>query len=175
MNATMPGPCDTLIEDGRWREIDLPALADRAAGATLASLGLDPAGFEISLLACDDDRIAALNADFRGSAQPTNVLSWPSEERAAAVAGQPPVVPEGDSVNPLELGDIAIAYDTCAAEATARGKRLSDHATHLIVHATLHLLGYDHIEDPDAALMEGLEARVLAGLGVDDPYLVTDE
>jgi probable rRNA maturation factor len=175
MNATMPGPCDTLIEDGRWRELDLPALADRAAGATLAGLGLDPAGFEISLLACDDDRIAALNADFRGSAQPTNVLSWPSEARAAAALGQMPSLPSGNSDFPTELGDIAISYDTCAAEATAQGKRLSDHVTHLVVHATLHLLGYDHIADEDAALMEGLEARTLAGLGVDDPYLVTDE
>ena len=175
MNATMPGPCDTLIEDGHWQAIDLPALADRAAAAALAHLGLDPAGFEISLLACDDDRIAALNADFRDKAQPTNVLSWPSEMRAAAAPGQMPALPPGDRDMPTELGDIAISYDTCAAEAAAQGKRLSDHATHLIVHATLHLLGYDHIADEDAALMEGLEARILAGLGVDDPYLVPDE
>ncbi len=175
MTATMPGPCDTLIEDGRWQEIDLPALTDRAAAATLAALGLDPDGFEINVLACGDDRIAVLNADFRGKATPTNVLSWPSEERGAAEPGMVPDPPQGDLNDPCELGDIAMSYDTCAREAAAQGKRFSDHATHLMVHATLHLLGYDHIADEDAALMERLEARILAGLGVDDPYLVADD
>ncbi|MFB2531952.1 rRNA maturation RNase YbeY [Paracoccus sp. p3-h83] len=162
---------DPVIEDARWSDAGLEALAEAAARATLADQGLDAAGFEISLLACDDARIAALNADFRGKPQPTNVLSWPSEERGAAADGARPDAPDpGDDDEPESLGDIAIAYDTCAAEAQAAGKPVADHTTHLIVHATLHLLGYDHIRDADATLMEATETRILAQMGLADPY-----
>jgi probable rRNA maturation factor len=159
---------ECLTEDHRWDALDLDRLADTAAQAVLEHLGLDPAAFEISLLACNDARIAELNADFRGKPQPTNVLSWPSAERGAAVAGAMPRLPSagGDP----ELGDIAIAWETCAAEAAAADKPLADHALHLLVHATLHLLGFDHERDADAALMEGIETGVLGKLGVADPY-----
>jgi len=69
-----------------------------------------------------------------------------------------------------ELGDIAIAYDTCAQEAAAAGRSLDDHTTHLVVHATLHLLGYDHVRDQDATLMEACEVQILGKLGIPDPY-----
>ena len=72
-----------------------------------------------------------------------------------------------------ELGDIAIAYDTCAREAMEAGKDLRDHTLHLLVHGTLHLLGFDHIRDGDAALMEGLETEILGKLGIADPYRET--
>jgi probable rRNA maturation factor len=156
---------DCLIEAEGWASVDLACLADRAAAATLAHLGHDPAAFEIALLACDDARIAALNADFRDRPRPTNVLSWPSEERAAETEGGQPHPPSDP-----ELGDIAIAFDTCAREAAAQGKPLEAHVTHLIVHATLHLLGYDHERDGDATLMERLEVEILGKLGVPDPY-----
>ena len=159
---------ETLIEDARWSKAALPDLAERAARATLVHLGLDPGAFEISVLGCDDARIAALNADFRGKAQPTNVLSWPSEERGAEAPGAVPVAPDAD--NDPELGDIAIAFETCAAEAAAAGKPLVDHATHLMVHAVLHLLGYDHIRDEDATLMQATEVAILGKLGLADPY-----
>jgi probable rRNA maturation factor len=81
-----------------------------------------------------------------------------------------PELPEGGGDEAEELGDIAISFDTCAREAAAQGKTLDGHVTHLIVHAVLHLLGYDHIDDADAALMEGTEIRVLAKLGVSNPY-----
>jgi probable rRNA maturation factor len=159
---------DIVIEDDRWAEAGLAPLATRAAGATLAHLGLDPEAWEIVLLACDDDRIAALNADFRGKPQPTNVLSWPSEDRAAEAPGQPPAPP--DPATGPELGDIAIAYDTCAREAAEAGLPLDHHVTHLLVHGTLHLLGYDHIRDADAAIMERIEVEILASVGVANPY-----
>jgi probable rRNA maturation factor len=159
---------DIVIEDPRWAEAGLEPLATRAAEATLAHLGLDPEAWEIVLLACDDDRIAALNADFRGKPQPTNVLSWPSEERGAEAPGQPPAPP--DPATGPELGDIAIAYDTCAREAAEAGLPLDHHVTHLLVHGTLHLLGYDHISDADAALMERIEVEILASIGVANPY-----
>ena len=154
---------ETIIEDERWAEAGLEPLAERACAAALDHLGID--GAEISLLACDDTRIAALNADFRGKPVPTNVLSWPSEERGAEVPGGEPLPPED-----LELGDIAIAFETCAREAVAADKPFADHVTHLLVHGTLHLLGYDHIEDKDAGLMEALEVEILGKLGIADPY-----
>lgn len=161
---------DCLTEDHRWEALGLDALAETAAAATLAQLGLDPAGYEISLLGCNDARIAELNADFRGKPQPTNVLSWPSDERGAGVPGKMPQAPDITNGAVTELGDIAIAYDTCAAEATEAGRPLAAHTTHLIVHGTLHLLGFDHERDLDATLMEGIEVAILAILGLPDPY-----
>lgn len=162
---------ETLIEDPRWEGAGLGALAERAARAALAGVGLPAKGFTISLMGCDDARIADLNAQFRGKPTPTNVLSWPSEDLAAEVAGGMPDSPRpGSEANPESLGDIAIAWNTCADEAAAQGKPFADHVTHLMVHAVLHLLGYDHIDDADATVMEGLEVRILASLGVSDPY-----
>ena len=162
---------ETVIEDTRWEAFGLHPLSERAASAALAGLGLPKAGFQISLMGCDDARIATLNADFRGKPKPTNVLSWPSEDRAAEYVGEAPAPPvPGDAEDPESLGDIAIAFETCAREADEQGKPMADHVTHLIVHGTLHLLGYDHVEDEDAELMEGLEVQILASLGVCDPY-----
>ncbi len=157
---------DCVVEDVRWGDID--ALARMAADATLTRLGLEPSVFEISILACDDARIAALNADFRGKQKATNVLSWPSDERAAAADGEMPLAPQPGQDN--ELGDIAIAYDICVREAAVAGKSLQDHTIHLLVHGTLHLLGFDHERDRDATLMEGLETEILGKLGISDPY-----
>lgn len=163
---------DTVIEDPRWEDFGLASCGEAAGRATLATLGLGPAGFGIVLLGADDARIAALNADFRGKPMPTNVLSWPSAERRAATPGLPPAAPvPGDPDDPLELGDIALAWETCAAEAEAAGKPMLHHVTHLVVHGILHLLGYDHDHDADAALMEAAEVRALAALGMGNPYL----
>ncbi|MGC1503080.1 MAG: rRNA maturation RNase YbeY [Sulfitobacter sp.] len=160
---------DIDIEDPRWAVVDISALCQTAIATTLTRLSL-PLDAEISILACDDIRIAALNADFRGKATATNVLSWPSDERAAAHPGGQPVPPEPDPGGMIELGDIAISYDTCAAEADSAGKEITHHVTHLIIHGTLHLLGYDHETEQDAALMEGLEVEILGKLGLNDPY-----
>ena len=157
---------DVVVEDARWSAVQVEDLAARAVTAALDHLGLGGA-WEVVVLACDDARIAALNADFRGKPRPTNVLSWPSAERGAEADGGAPMPP--DPADP-ELGDIALAYETCAAEAAAAGKSLADHATHLIVHGTLHLLGYDHERDADATLMERLEVEILGKLGLADPY-----
>jgi probable rRNA maturation factor len=159
---------DCIIEDPRWADIDFEMLTETASDAALARLGLEPSVFEISVLACDDKRIAVLNQDFRAKATPTNVLSWPSDERAAMNPGEMPVLPTPGP--DAEIGDIAIAYDTCAREAAEQKKPLSAHVTHLIIHGTLHLLGFDHENEPDAALMEGLETEILGNLGLSDPY-----
>jgi probable rRNA maturation factor len=158
---------DCVIEDDRW--IGLAALADRAAIAALSGVGLQASAFEISLLACGDTRICALNSDFRDKDSPTNVLSWPSSERGAEDDGDMPVQPQ--LPQDAELGDIAISYDTIAREAAQSGKPFADHVTHLIVHGTLHLLGFDHVREFDGALMEGLETEILGKLDIPDPYL----
>ncbi|MDP5307992.1 rRNA maturation RNase YbeY [Paracoccus spongiarum] len=156
---------DCIIEDDRWDAAGLDALAARAVEATLRWHDI---GGEVAVLGCDDARIAALNADFRGKPQPTNVLSWPSAEPAPRDPGTRPEPPDED-----ELGDIAIAYDTCLAEASAQHKPLAHHVTHLLVHATLHLLGYDHLDDADAQMMEATERSILRGLDIPDPYQET--
>lgn len=167
----MSGIVDIVIEDARWEAFGLEALAERACAAALDGVGLGAEGFSVVLMGCDDARIAALNADFRGKPQPTNVLSWPSEERAADAAGGTPDLPEpGDAEEPCELGDIALAWETCAREAVDQGKPMADHVTHLVIHGLLHCLGYDHVDEADAAVMEGLEVRILASLGLSDPY-----
>lgn len=171
MTATMEPLVDTLIEDPRWETLGLDALAERVAQDVLSALGLPVEGYEISLLGCDDRRIAELNEDFRGKPQPTNVLSWPSDERGAEKDGGSPDRPQpGPEGMPEELGDIAIAWETCEREAREQGKPHLDHVTHLLVHGLLHLLGYDHVRDGDAALMEGLEAQILAGMAIANPY-----
>ena len=162
---------DLSIEDPRWQDLGLEALAERAAAAALEHLGIPADDCEISLLACGDARIAELNAEFREKPAATNVLSWPAEDLAAEEPGGTPDAPAPDFMGEMALGDIAIAYETCAREAAEAGKPMADHCTHLLVHGTLHLLGYDHIRDEDAALMEGLEAAVLGKLGIADPYM----
>ena len=159
---------ETLIEDERWREVRLDSLAEAAGQATFEHLRLDPDACVISVLGCDDARIASLNAMFRDRPTATDVLSWPSAERGAPVAGAAPKAPETGMDG--ELGDVAIAFDTCLADADAIGRPPADHITHLLVHAVLHLLGFDHLRDEDATLMEAMEVAILGKMGIDTPY-----
>lgn len=171
MTPTMPDLVEVIVEDDGWAPVSIDALSNRAAAAALAHLGLDPRGFSVSLLACSDTRIAALNGSFRNRPRPTNVLSWPSEDRAPVDAGARPTLPVPCPDDPVELGDIAIALQTCAREAAAADKALADHATHLVTHAVLHLLGFDHERSEDADLMERLETEILSQLGLECPYV----
>ena len=161
---------DLIFEDERWQ--DLEVVSQKAINAVLTHCGLTPELCEVSILGCNDARISELNAEFRGKPTPTNVLSWPAEDLAPDEPGQSPRLPEPDFTGEIVLGDVAISYDTCAREAAEANKAMSDHVTHLLVHGTLHLLGYDHIRDPDATLMEGIEVKILGKLGIDDPYKV---
>jgi probable rRNA maturation factor len=158
----MPEPLvGTVIEDPRWTEAGLEAIAERAARATLAEVGRDPDRHEISLLGCGDARIAELNASFRGKTTPTNVLSWPAFEAE---------IPVPDDDEPRFLGDIALAFETCQAEAEAAGIDLADHIAHLVVHGVLHLLGHNHVADDEAEAMEAIESNILASMGIPNPY-----
>lgn len=157
---------EVVLEDPRWEDAGLAKLAESAFAATLSHLGFSPDAWETAVLACSDQQIIELNARFRAKAAATNVLSWPSEDRSAKIEGACPVAPTNDG----ELGDIAISYETCVKEAQESGITLTNHATHLIVHGILHLLGYDHERHGDGDLMEATEIAILAKLGVSNPY-----
>lgn len=143
---------DIEVEDPAWTAAlaDAEAVVRRAAEAALAKEDVTGG---VTLLLTDDESVRELNAQFRDKDSSTNVLSFPA----------PP--------NPEDhLGDVALAYGVCAREAAEQGKPLSHHLQHLTVHGVLHLLGYDHIGDDEAEVMEDLERAVLAGLGIPDPY-----
>jgi probable rRNA maturation factor len=151
---------DVIVEDERWPAAlpQIQDLARRAVAAALAEVHAAPAGpVEVAILLADDEAIRALNRAWRGQDKATNVLSFP------APAGSRP---DGSRL----LGDIALAYETVAREAAAEGKPLNDHATHLMVHGALHLLGLDHQAEGEAEAMEAIEIAALARLGVADPY-----
>ena len=107
---------------------------------------------------------------FRDKPTATNVLSWPSEGLAPETPGGTPWPPEPEDEAPHHLGDIALAWETCGREAAEQGIAFEQHVTHLVVHGVLHLLGYDHMRDADATLMERLEAEILGNLGLPNPY-----
>ena len=134
---------------------NLPSEAEleRWAGAALAGQAEDA---ELTIRIVDEDEIQQLNRDYRGKNYPTNVLSFPFE------------APPGVDL-PL-LGDIIICAGVVASEAVEQNKPLSAHWAHMVIHGCLHLLGHDHIEDPEAILMEGLEIDLLADLGYANPY-----
>ncbi len=161
---------DCVIEDARWEVFGIEVLAEAAVQAAFDELGLPDQGFTLCLMGCDDTRIRELNAAFRAKTTATNVLSWPSEERSPAEGEVPKLPQAGPADDPNHLGDIAISYDTCAAEALAASKPMPAHVSHLVVHGLLHLLGYDHVREADAAVMEATEVRILARLGLSDPY-----
>ncbi|MBI1244679.1 MAG: rRNA maturation RNase YbeY [Alphaproteobacteria bacterium] len=138
------------ILDPRWRK-RLPNAEQLVRASARAALDGASRG-AVTFALADDDFLRALNRDFRGKDKATNVLSF--------AAG-------GD-----ELGDVALALETCAREARAQHKDLSAHVRHLVVHGALHLLGFDHERVSDAFAMEARERRVLRRLGVSDPYRV---
>ena len=160
---------DILFEDDRWKSIGLEHLANKAFATVLLNLNLS-LDWEVSVLACDDTKIANLNDEFRKKSKATNVLSWPSYDLKAKSIGGVPGTPNVNEIYDNLLGDIAISFDTCEYEANAAHIALVDHTAHLLVHGCLHLLGYDHENDADAQLMEELESRLLKGMGITDPY-----
>ena len=148
------------VEDQAWPALSgLDALAHAAIEAALAGAEIAGTDCEVAVLFTDDDSITTINAEWRGKGKPTNVLSFPTPVDLP--------VPDGE---PRPLGDIVLAHGVIAREALEQSKTLHDHTTHLIVHGTLHLLGYDHETDNEAEEMEALERRILKGLGISDPY-----
>jgi probable rRNA maturation factor len=151
---------DIVVDASLWRAE--PAAEAIVTRAIVAAAGSVAAGaVEVAVLLTDDAHIRALNRDFRRLDKPTNVLSFPAA---------PAAIPDA----PRALGDIAIAFETTRVEAEAAGKPLAHHLSHLAVHGFLHLIGHDHETDAEAEAMEALERRILAGLGIPDPYATCD-
>jgi probable rRNA maturation factor len=148
----------------------------RAAEAVAAALAITPFAaladaaplVEIAVRLTDDAEVHALNRDFREKDKPTNVLSFPQVQADLLES-----LANSDDGEIL-LGDIVLARETCAREAEEKGLSLADHATHLIVHGALHLVGYDHMDDVAATAMEALEVKALASLGIANPYADQD-
>lgn len=152
---------DLLVEADGWPpEARLLGFAERAVAAALSEIGATALSQppELSLVFTDDARIKALNAGWRGKDKATNVLSFPAFATRI-----------GDALPPM-LGDIVLAFETVCDEARSEGKSLEDHASHLIIHGLLHLLGHDHETDAEAERMEAIERGALRRLAIADPY-----
>ncbi len=158
-----------IESDEEWdSSTDWSLLVRRAAESAVAEsafpqLAAGTRQVELSVRLTGDEQVRALNSEWRGKDKPTNVLSFPltePDELESASADGPE----------LMLGDIVLARGVCEREAAEKAIPVETHATHLLVHGTLHLLGHDHHDDADAADMEGREVRALARLGIADPY-----
>ena len=150
---------DVALHCDDWQQALPPfvMLCRQAAGAALLAARVSNHNCELSIVLADDASVQELNRRWRDRDAPTNVLAFPGDTEA--VNGQP-----------FLLGDVIVAFGVTRAEAARDDKALADHLTHLVVHGTLHLLGYDHENDADALVMEALETRILMGLEIADPY-----
>jgi probable rRNA maturation factor len=154
---------EVLVTADCWqRESGAEAAIHRAIETAAAMVDAETSDAELAIMLTDDDGIRTLNKNWRGIDKPTNVLSFPALQ---------PVGPRDEDA-PRMLGDIAIAYQTTRTEADAEHKPFENHLSHLAVHGFLHLVGYDHEKDGDADIMEDLERKILARLGIPDPYAI---
>ncbi|MFC7292412.1 rRNA maturation RNase YbeY [Hirschia litorea] len=147
---------DTRVEDDGWKTVlpEFEAIIERALEATAGAVGVSGL---VEVLLTDNSEMQSLNAKWRHKDKPTDVLSFPSD--SADMPGMQTF-----------LGDIALGLGVAKADADKLGRDFELHIMHLLVHGFLHLLGYDHMSAEDAKLMEGLEAQILAPLGLPDPY-----
>lgn len=164
-----------LSRDDPWPDGEWPALALRAASAAAertphGPLVTTPATIEVSVRLTSDEEVRTLNAQYRGKDRATNVLSFPMVQPDLL-----DTVSQNSDDGEVLLGDIVLAHGVCVAEAAERGVALAEHVTHLLVHGTLHLLGYDHQGDEEAEAMEAIERDALAALGLADPYTVRED
>lgn len=146
-----------------WERLVRAAATSAIAESAFPQLADGPRKAELSVRLGSDEEVRALNAKWRGKDKPTNVLSFPMAEPYELEAAD-------DDGPDLLIGDMILARDVCVAEAAEKGLSLDQHATHLVVHGTLHLLGHDHDDDAAADDMEGREVRALARLGIANPY-----
>lgn len=158
-----------VLHESGWAGADWAAIARRAVAAAVqhsayAVFADQPVCYEIAVKLTDDAEVHDLNRSYRDKDRPTNVLSFPMV--------QPDLLETLDNTDDGEvlLGDIVLAEGVCAREAEEKGIPMTSHATHLIVHGTFHLLGYDHMDDMEAEAMEALEIQALASIGLPDPY-----
>lgn len=160
--AVQPGPDWNADED--WDSLATKAVTLALEHSLHADWLTRALCIEVAIRLTDDDEVQSLNAQYRGTDKPTNVLSFPMV--------QPDLLDSLANTDDGEalLGDIVLAHGVCAREAEEKGISVADHATHLIVHGTFHLLGYDHQGEAEAEAMEALETQALASIGLADPY-----
>lgn len=147
-----------------WETLGRTAVSWAISRTPFGGLARSDTPVEIAIRLTSDDEVHALNRQYRDKDKPTNVLSFPMYAPEELLTLEDERLPE------IMLGDIVLARETCLREAADKDLPVATHATHLIVHGVLHLLGYDHIDDEDAENMEALERRIMADLGHDDPY-----
>lgn len=155
---------DTVIDDPRWSKarLGLKTLLPVALETAFKTLPTKPkAPLDVTITLGTDKQIRVLNRDHRNKDKPTNVLSFPLWDTLDDIPA---------SREPVPIGDIIIAFETMAREADEQDKSLKHHLTHMLVHGFLHLLGYDHMTDAEAAEMESLEVKILKKLEIKDPY-----
>jgi len=166
---------DVAAQAEGWPDHDWETLATRAATAALSQSPYGewlawPTTIEIAVRLTSDDEVRTLNAQYRQKDKPTNVLSFPMIQPDLLES-----VTQNSDDGEVILGDIILALGVCEREAEERGIPVADHAAHLIVHGTLHLLGYDHQGDAEAEAMEEMERAALRDLGLHDPYPVRED
>jgi probable rRNA maturation factor len=164
---------DIIVDSPLWKaQRGIKAVLQRAIGAAAAMAATT--GGELAIVLTDDSAIRALNRDWRGKDQPTNVLSFPANSPSRSLPRKPGRVRVGAASRLAGrvrlLGDIVIAYETMAREAAAEQRPFRHHLAHLAVHGFLHLVGHDHAAEAEAEAMEALEIAVLARLEVPNPY-----
>tara|TARA_S200000501_G_scaffold344014_1_gene355420 strand:+ start:285 stop:806 length:522 start_codon:yes stop_codon:yes gene_type:complete len=161
-----------LIEERRWLEINLRKILSGVIKSVLSFLNNCESNYEISLLASNDKNISELNKKYRNVRSATNILSWPEYSLKNLLPGKmPKTLPvPGNGNSTISLGNLAIAYETCKKEAKINGISLESHMSHILLHGFLHLVGFDHHNDLDAELMEGIEVSLLSSLGIPNPY-----
>lgn len=153
---------DTAIVSPLWegQSFDIDSVVKKALAGAEIPKHIQGHELELSVVLTDDAQIQTLNRDYRQQDKPTNVLSF-------TILEDGDVLPDGEA---YPLGDIILAFETIVREALEQGKSFHDHVVHLLVHGTLHLLGYDHESDDEANAMESLEIAVLSQLGIANPY-----
>lgn len=165
-----------VLPEAPWSDTtDWEALATRAVLAAIqrtpqAGWADLPVQIEVAVRLTSDDEVQTLNRQYRHKDSPTNVLSFPMVQPDLLDA-----VTQGSDDGEVLLGDIVLAHGVCTREAAEKGISVATHATHLIVHGTLHLLGHDHGNDAEAEAMEGLERAALLSLGIADPYFLPED
>lgn len=161
---------EVMVASVLWKsQRDAKTLVQRAISAAAAAV--PAADGEVAIILTDDSAIRMLNRNWRRKNAATNVLSFPAQGHRPPPQASAERQRANNGRVPRLLGDIVIAYQTTEREARAERKPFGDHLTHLAVHGFLHLVGYDHVADEEAAAMEGLETAILARLGVPDPYI----
>jgi probable rRNA maturation factor len=155
---------------GGWETLATAAVRAAIGSTQYGTILTSPATVEVSVRLTSNDEVQGLNRQYRDKDAPTNVLSFPMVQPDLI-----DTVSQNSDDGEVLLGDIVLAYGVCAEEAERRGITPQDHATHLIVHGTLHLLGYDHMIDDDGETMEAIERAALATLGIADPYTIEED